>query len=85
MPVKEPIHKEELKIDNLIKVIRKNEYLLEGVSGYDIGKLKYDFTRRVVISDNIKFLETIRDEIGGELINDKSIGTFLYLKENEIN
>ena len=64
-------------IDLLLEVIRKNEYLLSK-SNKELEKKLYNYTSRAVISDNLDFLEAIWKEMGGEIINDKSIGSFLY-------
>ena len=67
----------ENRIDVLLEVIRKNEHLLES-SNVGVKKKKYDYSSRLVIADNVEFLEAIRKEMGGELIINKSIGNFLY-------
>ena len=36
------------------------------------------FNSRIVLSDCKAFLEAIRNEIGGEIIDDSQIGSFLY-------
>jgi hypothetical protein len=65
-------------IDLLIEVIKKNEHLVNNELNRSTGKMAYDFTSKVVISESIDFLEAIRKDISGEIINNKSIGSFLY-------
>ncbi len=68
----------EEHIDLLIEVIRKNEHIANNNVKSSTGKKAYDFTSKVVISESIDFLEAIRKDIGGEIINNKTIGSFLY-------
>lgn len=39
------------------------------------------FNNRLIISNCSAFLEAVKNEIGGEIINDSNIGTFLYYGE----
>ena len=65
-------------IDLLLKVIAEKEHLLEQTKINGVIKKTYDFKSKLVISDNIVFLDAIRKEIGGELIVIKTVGSFLY-------
>jgi len=48
----------------------------------DISNL-VGFNNRVVLSNCKPFLEAVKNEIGGEIIEDSIIGTFLYYGELE--
>jgi flagellar biosynthesis chaperone FliJ len=65
-------------IDTLHKVIQKNEHLIESTPNEKGERKAYEYSSRMVLSKNIEFLEAIRKEMGGELINTQSLGTFLY-------
>jgi len=67
------------RIDLLLEVIREKEKIFIDTSKDEKGKKTYDFNSRVVISESLEFLEAIRNEVGGEIINSKTIGAFLYL------
>lgn len=69
-------------IDLLIEVIRKNEHLIVEPSDNATRKKTYAFNSRVIMADNIDFLEAIRKDMGGELIISKNIGSFLYFDSN---
>lgn len=58
--------------DQVIESIQRNNYLLEG------GQDFYKFNNRLLISSSKEFLKAVKSDIGGELIIDKAIGTFLY-------
>jgi hypothetical protein len=69
----------ENRIDLLLEVIREKKRLFIDSSKNENGKKTYNFNSHVVISESIDFLEAIRKEVGGEIINSKTIGAFLYL------
>jgi hypothetical protein len=71
------ICKNQDHLDMLFKVIQKNEHLIADPTN-NVGMKTYQYNSRLVIANNIEFLEAIRKEMGGELINTKSLGTFLY-------
>jgi hypothetical protein len=58
--------------DQVIESIQKNFYLLEGSNNY------YKFNNRLLLSNSQEFLEAVKSDIGGEMVEDKAIGSFLY-------
>jgi hypothetical protein len=69
----------ENRLDLLREVIQKNKNIITSTTDAEAGKKTYCYNSRVVISESIDFLEAIRKELGGEIINSKAIGAFLYL------
>lgn len=53
----------------------------------NLKKMSIAYNSRVVISSNKVFLESLKNDIGGEIINDDELGVFLYLEilENSSN
>jgi hypothetical protein len=70
--------KNDTHINLLIEVIEKNKHIILGSSNEIAMKKLYSFNSRVVIAKDTNFLEAVRKEMGGELINSKNIGPFLY-------
>ncbi|HEY4786240.1 MAG TPA: hypothetical protein VIH57_09325 [Bacteroidales bacterium] len=62
--------------------IKKNLHLLDECDPArdDIDSL-VGFNNRIVLSGCKAFLEAVKSEIGGEIIDDSRIGTFLYYGE----
>jgi hypothetical protein len=62
--------------------VKKNLHLLNVCSPeeFDIESL-VGFNNRIVLSDSKAFLEAVRSDIGGEIIEDSEIGPFLYYGE----
>lgn len=58
--------------DQVIGSIQKNFHLIEGSGNF------YKFNNRVLLSNCSEFLNAVKSDIGGELIVDSSIGSFLY-------
>ncbi|MDP4209758.1 MAG: hypothetical protein Q8928_13175 [Bacteroidota bacterium] len=56
--------------------VKKNSYLLQPVPS-NIQNF-VGINGRLILSNNLEFLEAVRDDIGGEIIFDNVIGTFLY-------
>jgi hypothetical protein len=67
-------------INMLLEIIQKNEYLIHSSANMS-GKKAYEYNSRLVVSENIEFLEAIKHEMGGEIIKAKPIGTFLYFDD----
>ena len=61
------------RIDLLIDSIKRNEHFIN-----DSTPKAYNFNSRMVICNNLDFLQAIRSDIGGEIIHNKTIGTYLY-------
>ena len=60
-------------------VIKKNIHLLKEDNHEDLDiRSLVSFNSRLVIADSRLFLEALRNELGGEIIVDSSIGSFLY-------
>lgn len=59
--------------------VKKNLYLLNvcNPEEVDIASL-VAFNNRLVLSDCKAFLEAVRSDVGGEIIEDSQIGSFLY-------
>ncbi len=64
------------------KSVKRNLHLLENTNpeSLDIFSL-VGFNSRVVLSGQKAFLEAVKKEIGGEIIEDSDIGPFLYYGE----
>ena len=62
--------------------IKKNLHLLNvsNPEQFDVRSL-VGFNNRIVLSNSKAFLEAVRNEIGGEIIEDSHIGSFLYYGE----
>jgi len=62
--------------------VKKNLYLIKGCNPdeLDIESL-VGYNNRIVLSDCKVFLEAVKSEIGGEIIEDSKIGPFLYYGE----
>jgi hypothetical protein len=62
--------------------VKRNLHLLnEGKFEKTEISAKVGYNRRIVISDCREFLEAIKVEIGGEIMEDSKIGQFLYYGE----
>lgn len=81
----EPITYEEVKQYHQIgEIVKKNLYLLKEGNTDDIDfRSLVAFNNRLVISESKSFLEALKRELGGEIIEDSKIGTFLYYGEIE--
>jgi hypothetical protein len=62
--------------DYLSDVIGRNQHML---APSKLLKRLYHFNNRLIISENLAFLEAIQKETGGEIIIDAEIGGILYL------
>jgi hypothetical protein len=67
------------KYHEVTKSVKKNLHLLNECNPeeIDISSL-VGFNNRIVLSDCKVFLEAIKGEIGGEIMEDSIIGPFLY-------
>lgn len=72
----------ETKIDSdiIIEAIKRNEHLLNVADYEKINYVTFGFNSRVILSNNIVFLQALNNDLGGEIIQDNTIGTFLHLK-----
>jgi len=77
MKIDSPAFSED-RLDVLFDVIRKHKHIIIASSNDKTGKKTLGFNSHVVISESIDFLEAIRKKMGGEIINNKTIGAFLY-------
>lgn len=59
--------------------VRKNLHLLNvcNPENVDIESL-IRFNSRIILSDCVAFLEAVKNDIGGEIIEDSTLGPFLY-------
>lgn len=72
------------KYRQISKSIKNNIHLLKKIdpnSTQDIRSL-VGFNNHLIISMSREFLEAIKDEIGGEIMDDPEIGHFLYYGDN---
>jgi hypothetical protein len=62
--------------------VKKNLHLLksEDIQNYEYTSL-VRFNSRIILSDNKEFLEAVKTEIGGEIIEDSHIGLYLFYGE----
>ena len=67
-------------INKLLEVIEKNKYLISDVKNDETLRKTYAYNSRVVIAENIDFLEAIHNDMGGELIISTQIGPFLFFE-----
>lgn len=72
----------ETKIDSdiIIEAIKRNEHLLNVADYEKINYVTFGFNSRVILSNNIVFLQALNNDLGGEIIQDNTIGTFLHLE-----
>lgn len=79
-PVNDPIN----YCRQIDSVVKKNIHLLKegNPENIDIRSL-VSFNNRLVIANSKLFLEAMRSELGGEIIVDSSIGSFLYYGSEE--
>ena len=70
------------KCHQVTESVKNNLHLLNicNPEEVDIQSL-VGFNNRIVKSDCIAFLEAVKDVIGGEIIEDSQIGSFLYYGE----
>jgi hypothetical protein len=70
------------KYHQLTESVEKNLHFLNRCNPkeIDINSL-ISFNNRLLISDCKVFLEAVKKEIGGEIIEDSKIGSFLYYGE----
>ena len=68
------------KCFQLSKSIEKNIHLLDKTTAEHSKSPKTGYSKHVVMSDCIEFLEAIKNDVGGEIIQDSELGTFLYLE-----
>ncbi len=62
--------------------VKKNLYLLNTCNPEEVDiESLVGFNNRLVLSDCKAFLEAVKSEIGGEIIEDPNIGSFLYYGE----
>jgi hypothetical protein len=69
------------KCFQLSKSVEKNIHLLDNLKPEHYKNRKVGYNDHIVISDSVKFLEAVRNDVGGEIIRDPKLGTFLYLGE----
>ena len=65
--------------DFIIEAIEKNKHLLDNQDADKVSFVPFGFNNRVIISNNMSFLEAMHHDLGGEIIADKTIGSFLHL------
>ena len=67
------------KVHQVTESVKKNLHFLteSNPDVVDISSL-VGFNKRIVLSDCKPFLEAIKKEIGGEILEDSKIGPFLY-------
>jgi len=72
------------KCHQVTESVKKNLHFLNefDVDETDISKL-VGFNSRVILSRSKPFLEAVKRDIGGEILEDSIIGTFLYYGEEE--
>jgi hypothetical protein len=71
--VNEPINITE-DYDLLIESIQRNIHHIQ-----DSQESKfYKFNNRMLLSNSIEFLDAVKYDMGGEIIQDSAIGSFLY-------
>ncbi len=76
--MEEVIYDELYQCHQIGTVVKKNIHVLrESNPDIDIRSL-VAFNNRLIISQSKIFLEAVKSEIGGEIIEDSKIGTFLY-------
>jgi hypothetical protein len=73
------------KYHQLSLSVKKNLYLLDpsGVDS-DPQKLLVGFNDKVIISENMAFLEAIKKDVGGDIIDDDVLGRFLYIDSESL-
>jgi hypothetical protein len=71
----------DTKIDSdfIIEAISKNKYLLDSNETENISFMPFGYNNRVIISNNQLFLQAMQNDLGGEIIHDNTIGSFLHL------
>ena len=71
----------DTKIDSdfIIEAISKNKYLLDSNETDNISFMPFGYNNRVIISNNQLFLQAMQNDLGGEIIHDNTIGSFLHL------
>lgn len=71
----------DTKIDSdfIIEAISKNKYLLDSNETENISFMPFGYNNRVIISKNQLFLQAMQNDLGGEIIHDNTIGSFLHL------
>ena len=65
--------------DFVIEAIKKNEYLLNDTNSDKVSFVPFGYNSRVILSNNISFLQAMQHDLGGEIIKDNTIGLFLHL------
>jgi len=70
------------KCHKVTESVKKNLHLLNECNPEEIDiQTLVGFNNRIVLSDCKAFLEAVKSEIGGEIIEDSKIGPFLYYGE----
>ena len=65
-------------------VVKKNLRLLTESNSGDLDiKSLVAFNNHLIISESKLFLEAVKSDLGGEIIEDSKIGTFLYYGNEE--
>lgn len=63
--------------------VKRNLHLLENTNPKTVEIFSLvSFNSRIVLSGQKDFLEAVKKEIGGEIIDDTTIGPFLYYGES---
>ena len=68
------------KCHNVTESVNHNLHLI-GSNLRDIDISSVGYNNRIVISKSKAFLEAVKSEIGGEIMEDSNIGSFLYYGE----
>lgn len=71
--VKEPLNITE-DYDQIIESIQKNYHFIQDSQ----DSKYYKFNNRMLLSNSKEFLDAVKSDLGGEIIQDSAIGAFLY-------
>jgi hypothetical protein len=64
------------KIQVVAESVKKNSHLLQPIPTTEQSIVGVN--GRLILSNNLKFLEAVKNDVGGEIISDNIIGSFLY-------
>lgn len=70
------------KYRQITESVKRNLHMLNVCNPEEINILSLvKFNNRLIISECKAFLEAVKEDIGGEIIEDAKIGSFLYYGE----
>lgn len=65
--------------DMVIGSIQRNYHLLQNSNTSKF----YKFNNRILLSNSTEFLSAVKSDIGGEIISDSTIGSFLFFGDDK--